>query len=83
MSDKFCHDYGDNPACVGAIDERFTMDFTDVEAGCFFYWCRVCGPIAHQMQAGINKAFAERDGFTEEFAAAIDKALTEQREGSS
>lgn len=75
---EFCNDYGDNPACQGKTDPRYTMDFTDVEPNCFIHWCAYCGPIAHQMEGAINEAFRTRPGFTEEFAEAIASAETEQ-----
>ena len=80
MSDnpKFCHDYGDAPGCLGAIDERFTMYFDDIgEAP--LYFCSACGKRAEQITAAINNAFATRTGFAEEFKSAIDKAESERK----
>ena len=76
---KFCNDFGDRPGCLGEIDERFTMDFTDIEKGCYIYWCRRCGPEAHQMHAALNNAFETRPGFAEELKAAMDKAKEEEK----
>lgn len=73
-----CNDYGDNPACQRDADERYTMDFTDVEADGFIYWCATCGPLAHAMESAINEAFATRPGFADEFAAAIKIAEDQQ-----
>lgn len=82
---EFCQDYGDAgaPWCKGEVDERFTMDFTDVEPGALIKWCSACGPIAHRMQAAIEKAFDEREGFAEEFRTAIENAEAKQRENAS
>ncbi len=74
----FCNDYGDAPGCAGEADDRYTMDYTDVEDGGFIYWCSKCGPLAHAMESGINEAFATRPGFGEEFAKAIADAEMQQ-----
>lgn len=70
----FCNDYGDNPACQGKADPRYTEDFTDIEPGAFIYWCAYCGPIAHAIGAELSEMCATRPGFKEAFAAAIEKA---------
>lgn len=46
---KRCKDEGDRPGCLGVADERYTMDFGDVEPGAKVYWCAYCGPEAHAM----------------------------------
>lgn len=71
---ELCNDYGDNPSCLKDADPRFTMDYTDVEAGGLIHWCAHCGPIAHGMEAAINEAFATRADFAEDFKKAIDEA---------
>lgn len=40
-----CHDFGDNPKCLGTIDPRYTMNFDTIGQGSI-YWCSYCGPIA-------------------------------------
>lgn len=70
----YCQNYGDSPDCLGKIDERWTMNFTDVQPGAFLKWCSVCGPKAHVMDKAIQKAFIERPNFAENFEEAINKA---------
>lgn len=36
---EYCKDYGDDPACQGKADPRYTLDYTDVEPGCYFHFC--------------------------------------------
>jgi hypothetical protein len=52
----YCNDYGDAPGCLGEIDPRYTMDFTDVEQGAFIYWCAHCGPRAAAMGQLLDRA---------------------------
>lgn len=74
-----CKDYGDNPACLRWADDRYTMDYTDVEGGAFIYWCANCGPVAHMMEQAINEAVVTRPGFVAEFAAALEAVPPEDR----
>lgn len=74
---EFCNDYGDNPACQGTIDPQYTMDYTDVEPGCFVHWCAVCGPLAHRLLGAVNEAFDTRPGFAKELSDAIAQAQSE------
>jgi hypothetical protein len=85
MSDeKTCRDYGDRPGCFGAANERYTMDFTDVEPGAYLYWCAFCGPEAHALNAALDRALKTRGPkFAEEFDAAVTEAIEEQRRGAS
>lgn len=79
---ELCNDYGGNPACLKDADPSQRMDFTDIGEG-YIEWCAHCGPLAHKMEAAINERFAEDPGFKEEFAEAIGKAETAQRETMS
>jgi hypothetical protein len=68
-----CKNYDDEaPGCLGMADDRYTMDFSDVEPGAKIYWCSACGPVAHAMDAAIQEAFETRPGFAEEFEEAIE-----------
>jgi len=81
---KLCRDYGDRPGCLGAADERYTMDFTDVEPGAYLYWCAHCGPDAHALSAALCNALKTRGPeFAEEFDAAVTDAIEEQKRGAS
>ena len=51
----YCNDYGDNPCCLKEVDERYTMKFDDIGEPPV-YWCAHCGPIAHAMEAKLDKA---------------------------
>jgi len=75
---ELCHDYGDNPACLKEADPRYRMDYTDVKGGAVMHWCAHCGPVAHAMEAAVNRAFEERPGFREEFREAIERAMAER-----
>ena len=44
MIETNCRNYGRTPDCVGTIDERYDMDFTDVPGGEVLHWCAACGP---------------------------------------
>lgn len=70
-----CRDHGDANVvdCLGVADDRYTMDFTDVEEGAYIYWCSMCGPRAHAWQALLDKALDERPGFAEDLKREIDK----------
>jgi hypothetical protein len=63
------------PGCLGDIDEKYTMDFTDVEPDGYIYWCSFCGPKAHELNNLLNEALATRGP---EFAKKLDAALTEK-----
>lgn len=45
---------GQPKVCLREADDRYTMDFTDVESGSFIYWCSSCGPL----ETAIGEAFA-------------------------
>lgn len=73
-----CNDYGDNPACLGESDPRYTMDYRDVDPNDgFIYWCAHCGPNAHEMKKAIEGRLDEDPGFADELRAAIEKAEAE------
>ena len=75
MCKVMCRNYADEaPGCLGLADNRYTMDFDDVEPGAKIYWCSHCGPVAHAMDRAIQEACATRPGFAEELREAIDKA---------
>ena len=79
----YCNDYGDEPACLGEADERFTMDYSDVPNGGLIHWCAFCGPRAHAMRQAIEGAFETRPEFAGELREAIDAAEAEQRRNAS
>ena len=54
MTEK-CHDYGDNPACLGDADDSYTMDDG---AGFVLHWCSACGPEAHAMANALELMIA-------------------------
>lgn len=61
--------------CGKLADERYTMDFTDVEPGAFLHWCAECGPRAHAMKDALLEALDTRGpAFARELEAAIDAA---------
>ena len=69
-----CNDYGDNPACLKTVDERFTMRFDDLGAEPI-YWCGHCGPEAKAMIAVLEHACEERGPeFVAELEAEISNA---------
>jgi hypothetical protein len=57
---KVCNDLGDNIACLGTIDERYTMLFDDIGQPPI-YWCSHCGPEAHE-QYKLLMDVCERGG---------------------
>ena len=75
--EMFCNDYGDSgsPNCAKEIDHKYDMDFSPHG---MIYWCRVCGPRAHELQNAIMKALKTRPGFEKELAAEVDKAEKER-----
>jgi hypothetical protein len=76
---KNFNDEGCPPYCEGVADPAYTMDFTDVEPGCYFYWCSKCGPVSRALEAGINEAFATRPGFADEFKKAMDNVVAKSK----
>ncbi len=61
--------------CGEPADERYTMNFEDVEPGRFLYWCAVCGIEAKKINALLEEALATRGPeFVEELEAAISEA---------
>ncbi len=66
-----CRDF---EVCGNEADERFTMDFTDVEPGAFIHWCATCGPVWHGVEKAINAKDAADPKFKEQFADAVNKA---------
>lgn len=79
----YCNDYGDEPACLGEADARYTMDYRDVPDGGLIHWCAFCGPRAHGMKALIERALDDDPGFAAEFGQAIENAETKQRSAAS
>lgn len=80
MTKHRCRDEHERHGCLGEADERYTMDFTDVEPGRYFYWCAFCGPEAHAMSAAIQGL--DDKGATK-FHAAVDEAYRKMRENAS
>ena len=74
VAKMWCRDHGDREGCLGEADERYTMDFTDVEPGAYIYWCAFCGPDANAINDSLQEAFATRPGFAAELQSAIDEA---------
>lgn len=70
---KRCRDEFERPGCLGEADERYTMDFTDVEPGAYIYWCAHCGPEAMIMDKALTEAFETRPGFARELETAMDE----------
>ena len=71
---EFCKNYGEKPGCLGTVDERYTMDFTDVKSGACIKWCARCGPEGHAIKVAVEKALAERPDFAKELETAIEAA---------
>lgn len=71
---KVCKDFGDRPDCLEIADERYTMDFTDVEPDGFIYWCARCGPEAHRLHDALQTALQTRGS---EFRQALDDLITQ------
>ena len=59
--------------CLGMADDRYTMDFGDVEPGAKLYWCANCGPVMHAMVVALQDAFETRSDFADELQEAIRK----------
>ncbi len=74
----YCNDYGDAPDCLGEVDPAYDMDYTDVEPGAVFRWCRVCGERARAWSELITKTCETREGF-EKLDAAVTRAQEEAR----
>ena len=66
MSDT-CHD------CGRDADPEYTMRFDDIGAPPI-HWCSACGMVAQEMNAALEKAFAERPGFAGQLALEIERA---------
>lgn len=82
----YCRNFGDPdcPDCLGAVDERYTMDYTDVDAeNGLINWCSKCGPLEKAMEQAIFHAIETRPGFLKDFEEAISKAEKEQKENST
>lgn len=74
MAVIYCNDYGQDPACLGEADPKFTMDFTMVEKGAYIHWCSHCGPRAKKLSDAIDQACDERGpGFIAELRAELDE----------
>ena len=59
--------------CGNEHDDRYTMDFTDVEPGAYIYWCSVCGPIWHEVDKTLQQKLKTEPGFEEKFRAEVNK----------
>lgn len=68
-----CRDYGQRPECLGDIDERYTMDFSDVGEGCVIYWCSFCGPPAHALDKALMEFMAASPENVQKVKDALDK----------
>lgn len=68
-----CQDEGQHPDCLGEADERYTMDFSDVEPGAKIYWCARCGRWAHE----IDKVLVEKLHADPNFADKLEKAMVQ------
>lgn len=66
---KDCRDFGLD---VDA-DERYTLDFTDVEPGAYIHFCEQHGIEAKKMDDALKEAFASRPGFAQQLQNAMDK----------
>ncbi len=64
-----CHDWNDNPECLGDIDESFTMNFDDI-GHAPIYWCSHCGREAHQIAKAIE---GMTDKKKKELSAELDR----------
>jgi hypothetical protein len=71
-----CNDFGDNPACLGEPDPKYTMDFSGIGEPPIL-WCSHCGVEANM----INEALRGPE-FMEEFAKAVNEAANERRSRS-
>lgn len=78
---KLCHNYGDPDAigCLRDADDRFTMDFTDVDPGPagYIHWCAKCGPIAHFLSESLTVALVTDPDFASRFEASMAAAESE------
>ena len=59
--------------CPNQSDQRYSMDFTDVEAGQVLHFCATCGPVETAMVEAIEARFDE-PGFADKFMQAIADA---------
>jgi hypothetical protein len=73
-----CRDFGQAPDCLGDVDLKYTMDFTDVD-GDKVYWCTNCGLGAWHLQNLIAERFAkEGRPFLDTLEKMVDEALEKQ-----
>lgn len=83
---KLCHNYGDPdaPGCLRDADDRFTMDFTDVEPGPagYIHWCAKCGPIETALADNLMKAMEADPDFVSRFAESVAAAEAELKAGA-
>lgn len=74
-----CNDASDGrPGCLIEADDRYTMDFGDVEPDAKIYWCAACGPEAHAMNEAMKKMGIRDPNFARDLEEAI-KAAEKQR----
>lgn len=71
-----CQDYGQNPNCLGDIDEKFTMRFDDLKESPV-YWCTNCGVLAAKMMKLLEQAFKTKDP---EFAQELETLIAQAEE---
>ena len=64
--------------CMSEHDDRFTMDFTDVEPDAYIYWCVKCGPEAHATNDLLMKLLDD-PGFVDEFVKVCAASAREQK----
>lgn len=73
-----CRDFG-GIGCLSVPDEKFTMDFSDINQG-QIHWCSNCGPKAARLYKAFIEAMNERGPEFREMATdAINKAANAQR----
>lgn len=59
--------------CGNEHDERYTMDFTDVEPGAYIYWCSSCGPLMHEIDKALQQKINNEPGFVQKFEKEVMK----------
>jgi hypothetical protein len=59
--------------CGREADPEYTMNFDDI-GELPIYWCTACGMAAREMNAALEKAFAERPGFAQQLELEIERA---------
>lgn len=71
-SPKKCKDF---EVCGNLADEKFTMDFTDVEPGAYIHWCSKCGPIWTAVNEALTDKLENEPGFADILESEINKRV--------